>query len=310
MNNILKREVSFYPRISGKPETKELLELLTTDRFKDKVEFVREQKRVCKDAYRQAKLNLPAFTVSGVFADGRAQSLMKHSGLIAVDIDKEANADVGDFAELKERIKNVPYVAYCGRSVGGEGFFCIIPIKAPERHKEHFASLKTAFARCGISIDGSCGDVSRKRFVSFDDKPYINPSAETYTRVIMPTDRGGRGMRHDDEDTEALRKEVEAVAEEAERLGTDLFERQKDDPNTYDNWFKIGCSLASALGEGGRELFHRLSAVGSSYNFGQCDRKFDDCLKTRHEVGIGTFFKLCKERGLGAAVDFKDIPNI
>ena len=111
------------------------------------------------------------------------RGLIAHSGLICIDIDEKDNPDVAEFDRLNELIRIIPYVVYCGHSIGGKGYFVIIPIASPEKHKEHFEALRQDFARCGITIDKSGKDVTRLRIYSYDNTAYINPSAATYERT-------------------------------------------------------------------------------------------------------------------------------
>lgn len=166
MNNILEISVSYFPRITDKKPLKgELYYLLTTHRYKKQVSLIRcqtdaEKKRVLKN-------ELPTFTPSGLFSAGDAASLIRASGMICIDIDKKDNLNVEGYDRLKNRIAKLPYVAYCGLSVSGEGYFCIIPISDPNKFLLHFFSLQKVFTGMGITIDQACKDICRKRFVSF-----------------------------------------------------------------------------------------------------------------------------------------------
>lgn len=305
MSSILDKEVSFYTKItSTKPESKaKLSDILTRGDFKDAVTTVRKIKQTKgAEAYKKAKQEMPVFTVSGIFSGSSAGTLEQHSGLICIDIDKKDNTGLTNFDKLKELIKDNPYVAYCGHSVGGDGYFAIIPISSPEQHKEHFLSLEKAFARCGIKVDTSCKDVSRKRFISYDTEPYINFDAVVYDRVynaISVANNSIKTKRNDIQNKDQLTKDVLEIIEIVELLGVDITGR-------YEQWFKIGCALASAFKEDGREMFHKVSEQGESYRYDTADTKYTECLRTKGEVHIGTFFYFAKEAGVFAASDFKE----
>ena len=67
---------------------------------------------------------------------------------------------------------------------------------------------------------------------------------------------------------------------------------------TYDQWFKIGFALAGCLGEEGRELFHRLSAQSSKYDFAENEKKYDNCLRTYNgSINIQTLYWYAREAG-------------
>ena len=183
----------------------------------------------------------------------------------------------------------MPYIAYCGRSVGGHGYFALIRISDPSQHQRHFNSLKEDFARCGLVIDKACKDVSRKRFVSFDSSPYVNECALIYKRLTnerqqpMPKIQQLSGTGRS--------KDVSDLVEAIKRTGTDI-------TGGYDQWFRIGCALATEFGESGRNLFHAISEQGVSYNYRQCDSKYSDCLRPGGNIGIGTLFYYAKNYGL------------
>ena len=68
-----------------------------------------------------------------------------------------------------------------------------------------------------------------------------------------------------------------------------------DDRN---DWFRL-CFALAALGEPGREFFHRLARLSPKYDETENDAKFSEALKNRNgEINIGTFFYLCKEAGI------------
>ena len=99
-----------------------------------------------KEAYKKAKMKLPLYTVSGLFDGSNDASIIKHSGLICIDIDKKDNPELEDFDDMKELISAVPCVAYCGLSVSAQGYFCIIPIYS------HPIRLKV-MRPCGVIVD-------------------------------------------------------------------------------------------------------------------------------------------------------------
>lgn len=332
MSNILDKEVSFYAKItSTKPKSaQKLFDLLTRAGFKDAIMKVREIKRTKGErAYKEAKQNLPTYAVSGLFTGATAGTLKQHSGLICIDIDKKDNPDLTDFDQMKDLIREVPYVAYCGHSVGGDGYFAIIPISNPECHKGHFLSLEKAFARCGIKVDTSCKDVSRKRFISYDDEPYINLGAVTYDRLYDP--RAGRmdwvkasaeaeassrsweshnavsAMNNHLKRNKDNTKERERLVKDVLNTITDIELFGIDITGHYEQWFKIGCAFANAFGEEGRQMFHKVSQFGSTYDPEDADRKYNDCLKSNGSIDIGTFFYYAKQAGVEAAKDFKEI---
>ena len=67
----------------------------------------------------------------------------------------------------------------------------------------------------------------------------------------------------------------------------------------YNDWFRIGSALAYGLGETGRNLYHELSQMSSKYNVAECDKKYDNCLRTGNgSITLGTFFQMAKDAGV------------
>lgn len=249
--------------------------------------------RSCNDAHRrkQIKLSLPQATISGVFAPTRsAGNLVKHSGLICVDIDRKDNLHISNFDTLLEDvICHIEEVMYAAHSVSGNGYFLIIPLKYPARHKAQFNQLVRVFDGMGINIDRACGDVCRLRCQSYDWHQYINLNAKPFAGIyhepqpVRPHFNYGFGGADEEEKVARLCREIE--------------QRHIDMTATYDDWMKIGAALSN-LGESGRQWFHLCSSQNSGYNAAECDRKFTNLLQSTKRIGLGTFFFACKSAGL------------
>jgi hypothetical protein len=166
------------------PKEVNLLALLNSVEHKEQVIKVRATPE--KNVRDELKKQIAAFTPSGIFSRRAILGLIKHSGLMAFDIDFAVNQHILNFTALKEQISNITNVAYCGLSVSGNGFWGLIPIQYPEKHKAHFAALERAFAKYGITIDPSCKDVTRLRFCSYDPDAYFNHNAITFKGLYEP----------------------------------------------------------------------------------------------------------------------------
>ncbi len=252
-----------------------------------------QELRSCTDQNRrkQIKLSLPQATISGIFSPTRAAgNLVRHSGLICVDIDGKDNPHIANFNTLiEDTLSQLEEVAYASRSVSGNGYFVIIPLKYPEAHKAHFEKLVRDFAALDIVIDRACGDVSRLRCQSFDLYQYINLSAKPYEGLYHEPKPVRPTYTYNFSGIDAEDKVMQLCREIANR-GIDL-------TGSYDDWIKIGAALSS-LGESGRQWFHLCSAQNQKYNAAECDRKFNNLLRSNRRIGIGTFFYLCKNAGL------------
>lgn len=294
MENVLDREVSFFRNVKSKtPETINLHEWLTSNQYKTVVEKIRNS--TDEHEQKELKSKLPAITPSGLFTLRKADSLIKHSGFICIDIDEKDNIDAENFSELKTLIKELDCVAYCGLSVSGKGYFVLIPISSPDKHKEHFKSLQAAFERSGIKIDSSCSDVSRLRFASFGDAPYINVNAKSYTQSEATHDV----VIEDNKEKGRNRIEVEDLIEIIEIYGVDITVEYKD-------WFAIGCSIASEFGESGRDYFHRVSQFYADYSVSKTDRQYTACMSDKNQHTIGTLFWIAQKYNVIQSVIEKD----
>ena len=243
--------------------------------FLNNVEYDAIQElRSCTDQNRrkQIKLSLPQATISGIFSPTRAAgNLVRHSGLICVDIDGKDNPHIANFNTLiEDTLSQLEEVAYASRSVSGNGYFVIIPLKYPEAHKAHFEKLVRDFAALDIVIDRACGDVSRLRCQSFDLYQYINLSAKPYEGLYHEPKPVRPTYTYNFSGIDAEDKVMQLCREIANR-GIDL-------TGSYDDWMKIGAALSS-LGESGRQWFHLCSAQNQKYNAAECDRKFNNLLR-------------------------------
>lgn len=240
---------------------------------------------------KQIKLSLPQATISGVFAPTRsAENLIRHSGLICVDIDKKDNLHISNFDTLiPDVLRHIDEVAYAAHSVSGNGYFVIIPLKYPTHHKDQFEKLVRVFADMGINIDRACGDVCRLRCQSYDIHQYVNMSAKPFTGIYQEPKpiRPSFNYDYNGIDTE----------DKVANLCREINQQHIDLTGTYNDWVKIGAALSS-LGESGRHWFHICSSQNSGYNATECDRKFDNLLRSNCRIGIGTFFHYCKNAGL------------
>lgn len=266
----------------------------TLSDFLSNVEYDAIQElRSCSDPgkRKRIKLSLPQATISGIFSPTRAaENLVRHSGLICVDIDKKDNLHLGNLDTLiEDTLSRIDEVAYASRSVNGNGYFVIIPLKYPEAHKAHFEKLVRDFAALDIVIDRACGDVSRLRCQSYDLHQYINLEAKPYEGLYHKPKPIRPVFSYNLSDIDAEDK-VAGLCRIISQQHIDL-------TANYEDWMKIGAALSS-LGESGRQWFHLCSAQNGKYNAAECDRKFNNLLRSNRRIGIGTFFYLCNNAGL------------
>ncbi|NET37019.1 MAG: hypothetical protein F6K19_34180 [Cyanothece sp. SIO1E1] len=293
MKSVLDVEVScFRSYADTKPKPVNLLTWLTSDKYAAQVRSLRMlNDKADRD---QIKASLPAITVSGTFHPSRKEGyLLKHSGLICIDIDLKGNEHITNFRMLKEQLFHIENVAYAGLSASGKGFFLIIPIAYPERHKQQFASIHKDFSDLGIDIDTAPKNVASLRGYSWDPSAHLRHQARPYRKWANP---------EADEKKEVTPLEHLPVLSRVstktrvERLVQQIVEHRIDITHEEQDWFRLACAFANEFKEGGREYFHAISQFYSEYDQREADRKFDHCLRGNYnQIGIGTFFSLVQQ---------------
>lgn len=193
--NIQTAETSFFMSATdtSNPITGNLFSILTSKKLAEKHGPIIDKLRATPDKKERdaLKKKLPGFTPSGTFATRSESGLIAHNGFISFDLDAGVNTflNAATAEQVKREISKYPEVAYCGLSASGAGVWGLIPLAYPERHKEHFEALKTAFLKDGYIIDGACKDICRFRFWSLDNAPYINPNAKLFKGLPLPAPR-------------------------------------------------------------------------------------------------------------------------
>jgi len=86
--------------------------------------------------------------------------------------------------------------------------------------------------------------------------------------------------------------DIEEITSRIELSGIDI-------TSVYSNWRDIGFAFADELGEQGRLYFHKISRLFPNYSIGDCDRQYDNCLKSKgNGITIKTFFHLAQQAGI------------
>lgn len=271
------------------PQPVNLITWLRSGKYAQEVAEIRQAET--KEERDKIKATLPAITPSGIFTQREAAALVEHSGLIQFDIDFADNSHIANFGELKAELCKLPEIAYCGLSVSGRGFWGLIPIAFPERHKEHFAALQKDFARFGISLDSKPGNVASLRGYSYDPEAYFNHAAKPYTRLeIEKAEQYSRRPQP-----------PQMMGSEAEKVEAIIFQiemNRMDITAGYAAWFEIAAALANEFGEGGRDYFHRISQYYPRYSVSEADRQFTACLRHRYRYSMGSLYQIALDYGI------------
>lgn len=293
---IFETMITFAPKVNA--DDAELSDIslgraLIADTWRKQVEALRAETDTAKR--KALKDSLPCITPGGTFYHISAAGLNEASGFLCADIDckpeKDINAALKEF-DLKAAISRLPYVAYCGKSCGGKGYFLIIPIRDASKYKEYYKALENDFRKGGLTLDAACSNIAFKRFVSWDDNPYINTAATPYE---MPpkeerATRQTQGREYDDKETAA---KVEAIIKECE-------DREIDITQSYKDWTNILAAFANTFGntEQGFDYAQRISSQYPGYSDTQTEAKYKSFLSGKRKEGeqikIGTFFDIAR----------------
>lgn len=252
---------------------------IRSGRWRERVEAI----RTTQDP-EQKKL-LPLVTCSGHFSERNRKSLVSHSGFICIDIDKLNDTELTITAQ---HLWNDPYTYACFRSVRGNGLAVLVKID-PAKHEEIFEGLEFYYAKTyNISIDRSCKDVSRARFVSFDPAIYHNPKSSLFKKTVPKKDQP-KNLPHavlPDNDLSEIINQIESRQIDLTR-------------GEYYRWVRIGFALAHYKQEAGRAYFHAVSKFNEKYDPAVCDKQYTNCLKSQGQgVNIGTFLYYCLEENI------------
>ena len=97
-----------------------------------------------------------------------------------------------------------------------------------------------------------------------------------------------------------VRSDLELIINRIESAALDI-------ASNYADWRDLGFALADALGESGRNYYHRLSRFYPSYSQSETDKQYSACLASHgHGVTIKTLYHLAKSAGVDVSVKNQD----
>ncbi|GEM_PF-994200 len=230
-------------------------------------------------AQKAFKNTLSCFTGSGVYKKRTIEGLVSHSGALIIDTDVKDNPILSEnFDEIRQKLIADKHTLFLFTSCRGNGIAIGVRING-EKHGETFQYLEHYYLeKHGLTIDKGCKDVTRLRFISYDPDLYYNVGAETV--IVPPEFTKETKLGHTAPVSHANGKNheiVEKIIASGKLLGDD----------TYESWVRIAFALVSEFGEGGRLYFHELSRISPKYDRADCDKKYDNCLRTNK--GAHTF---------------------
>ncbi len=182
-------KVSIFNNFHTPVEDKDFLALI--ERIKS-TEF-QEQINSIRYAYHQGetslgdriKKELPAFTPSGIFTDGRTKEhISEYSQMAHVDIDK---LELEEVEGLRKIINECSYTYASFVSPSGKGLKVFVRIdSAKENHQEMITQLMQFYNELtGVECDAHCTDINRLCFFSHDESAFVNTESETFKPLLM-----------------------------------------------------------------------------------------------------------------------------
>lgn len=309
-------------------------EFCLTDRWKPYVEKLRAMRQEFGSKakkmpeYIETKKMLPGATLSGLFrlyedeslthpgqrvmVSRRETHLQQHTGWLAIDIDLQDNQQLTNFENIRMVTRFRPEIGLLMRSCSGTGYFGLVRLAYPDRHKEQFKAILKEYAALGIVLDKQCGNIGRVRFASWDDADhiYINTHVQPYQGLqmeepqVIPQARPMYQQRSSQSpsnassvygngyDNKAFWNDPRTQDRIIELIVKALVSRNINITESYDEWTKAGWALkAHPYGE---RLFHELSACSQKYNAAQASQKWRQ-LGRSTTVSYDYLIHACKE---------------
>ena len=254
-------------------------EFCLTDRWKPYVQHLRAMRKEFgskakkMQEYIDTKKHLPGATLSGLFAlyeddslthpgqrvmvSRRETHLKQHTGWLAIDIDLSDNTQMSNFENVRMICRFRPEIALLMRSCSGSGYFGLVKLAYPERHKDQFKALLKDYAAIGITLDKACSNIGRVRFASWDDPehiyinekvvPYKGLEGEQVQLVSLASRQAYRShaanVDYQVESDSNFWCQQRVQDRLVEVIVQELVSNQKNITESYDDWVKAGWAL-------------------------------------------------------------------
>lgn len=259
----------------------EFLKRVKAGLWRKPVERYRETKT------RAIKDGLPAVTISGEFSSrdknlALSDKLIKHSGLICIDIDAKDNPKMSTTHVIDHEC--VAQFLSCS----GEGLKIVYrckPVETMEGHWRIYDAIEERLTkkRIHVKIDSIVKSIASLQYVTYDPNPYLNFSSKLVIKPLPPINK-------------KVSKPKVNADQELELLSTYITElKGKDVTTEYEDWNNIAFGLSYSLGEAGRAPFHAISSSYKGYSKNECEEKFDAALQRfdiKHPITIATVYDI------------------
>lgn len=305
-NSLMNAETTVYSTTSSIPLFSNSLNasLRIGERYKTEINKIRQMDDDAEK--KELKRKLPMFTVSASFERERSKDRVKeYNNIICIDIDGKDNAGT-PLETIKEKVNGLPFVFYSAVSCSGKGVFALVHVDGDiEDFESHFNALQQDFERIGIIIDSKCKDISRTRFISYDNNPHENYNAETYTKkakvtTIRKPQQTTVTTTPQNKVTDEDLKYITNMKNDADKLKAvvDLVERKHISiTKDHQDSLKVRSAIINIAGGEGLDYWLTIREQRSGFdNIKQSAEYFKDIRKgIQTNYGIGTIIHLLKE---------------
>ena len=234
-----------------------------------------------KEEKNKLKQQLPCYLFAGTFSARNDNSIVEHSGLIALDFD--GFPDDKTFKHWRKKLIKDEYTMSVFTSPSGDGLKSIVKIPKCDRdeHKLYFTALEKHFD-CEY-FDTSCKNISRACYESYDSNIFIN-----YESKLWVEKSEEEGYQFTDREPQIVLKETNEIIERLLKWWTRDFGLIKGRRNN--NLF----ILASSFNEYGVNQYVAESTILSQIVAGSMPEKevenvIKSAYKSRHLFGTKYF---------------------
>lgn len=232
------------------------------------------------DTYKKFKAKSQCITGSAIMKEGsRSDANIKElNGFIVIDIDNQINED----------LKNDKYSAIVHRSFGGDGM-CIFVRINPDKFLDSFNGLAQYYLEnYNITIDPSCKNPSRIRYISYDPDIFVNEKSLKFITKDVKRFEAPKNTNF-----VYTKSDFDNILEQIKDRHIDLCNE------SYHRYFNIGLALFDKFGSSGEETFHFICQFGNKYKREDASKKWANiCKSSQGKVKIGTFYYYCKDAGI------------
>lgn len=232
------------------------------------------------EKYKHLKNQSKVVTASCVMNDGSksGNNIKELNGFLCIDID----------SQIDERLKTDKYTYIYHLSFGGNG--CCIFVKInPDKFEDSFNGLaEYYFKNYNITIDESCKNKNRLRFISYDPDLVFNEKSIKF----VPKDVK---KYHAPKDTNFVytQSDFDNILQQIKDRNINLTNDE------YHKYIRIGLALFDKFGISGEDHFHFICQFSPKYKREQCAKDWKGlCKNANGQCKIGTFYYYCKQANI------------